>query len=91
MQNKTCAVGSAAVYWPALACVFSSIMVFGGSLKNTLMIQTRYLLTVNDEAKNVDLLHSVPRTGSGSPVQAPGLCGMATRHRDPALSHSVYS
>lgn len=37
------------------------------------------------------LLHSVPRTGSGSPTQSPGIWGMATLHRDPVLSHSVYS
>lgn len=41
--------------------------------------------------RTLNSLHSVPRTGAGSPVQAPGCCGMATLHRDPVLSHSVYS
>lgn len=35
--------------------------------------------------------HSVPLTGSGRPVQSPGVCGTATLQREPELSHAVYS
>lgn len=37
------------------------------------------------------LQHSVPLTGSGRLVHRPGLCGTATLHLDPVLSHAVYS
>lgn len=37
------------------------------------------------------LQHSVPLTGSGRLVHRPGVCGTATLHLEPVLSHAVYS
>lgn len=37
------------------------------------------------------LQHSVPLMGSGRLVHRPGVCGTATLHLEPVLSHAVYS
>lgn len=68
-------------------------------VEETLRLHLRFIPTGSKQVLNSSrqikekrlLLHSVPRTGSGSPTQSPGICGMATLHLDPVLSHSVYS